>query len=347
MEQSFVIGSVPTNVGNIPRASVELSTKDRWGTFKVRWGVGRMNYKVDPGLYALGEPGPDFPVVTANYKLSFDALRSALPGRNFWILAVDTDGINVWCAAGKGTFSTEELVNRIESSSLAQLVSHRRLIVPQLAAPGVAAHRVRELSGFKIKYGPIRSNDLPAFIDQNFKATPDMRLRLSPQSRRVVLIPVELVEALKGAVVSIPLFFLLGGLIGSACFWTNAMNHGIFASVGLVKRHLRGSGFDTHPPALAPRQSFLVQRRCFRAIGINDTGSSHTCILGPMASTVGFCCLGLYHNSGSRFSWNEFYRRFHLYFVIRCEKGDALGLATGNHSGLYRSGSWFGSNWIV
>ncbi len=117
-----------------------------------------MNYKVDPGLYALGEPNADSPVlVSANYKLSFDALRSALPGRNFWILVVDTDGVNVWCAAGKGTFSTEELVSRIESSGLTRLVSHRLLIVPQLAAPGVAAHRVRELSGFKIKYGPIRS----------------------------------------------------------------------------------------------------------------------------------------------------------------------------------------------
>ena len=80
-----------------------------------------MNYKVDPGLYALGEPNADSPVlVSANYKLSFDALRSALPGRNFWILVIDTDGINVWCAAGKGTFSTEELVSRIESSGLAQ-----------------------------------------------------------------------------------------------------------------------------------------------------------------------------------------------------------------------------------
>ena len=141
--------------------SAELTAKDRWGTFKVRWGVGRMNYKVDPGLYALGEPDADSPVlVTANYKLSFDALRSALPGRNFWILVVDTDGINVWCAAGKGTFSTEELVSRIESSGLAQLVSHRRLIVPQLAAPGVAAHRVRELSRIQNK---IRTDSFQGF----------------------------------------------------------------------------------------------------------------------------------------------------------------------------------------
>ena len=66
-----------------------------------------MNYKVDPGLYAIGNPNERSPVlVTANYKMSFDNLREALPGRDAWILVLDTRGINVWCAAGKGTFGT-------------------------------------------------------------------------------------------------------------------------------------------------------------------------------------------------------------------------------------------------
>ena len=241
-EQPFVIDSMPTTVGNLPRVSAELTASDHWGSFKARWGVGRMNYKVDPGLYALGRPDAESSVlVTANYKLSFDALRSALPGRNFWILVVDTDGVNVWCAAGKGTFSTEELVSRIESSGLTQIVSHRRLIVPQLAAPGVAAHRVRELSGFKVKYGPIRSKDLPAYIDRGFKATPEMRLKTFPAIERIVLIPVELVEALKWAALLIPLFLLLGGLVGPAGFWTNVVNHGIFAALSMLSAVVGGT----------------------------------------------------------------------------------------------------------
>jgi len=75
---------------------------------------------------------------------------------------------------------------------------------------------------------------LPAFIDQGFKATPDMRLKTFPAIERIVLIPVELVEALKGALILIPLFFLLGGLIGSAGYWTNAIDHGTFAVFALV-----------------------------------------------------------------------------------------------------------------
>ncbi len=74
-----------------------------------------MHYTIEPGLYALGQPGEKSPIlVTANYKMSFDKLRKELPGRNFWILVLDTKGINVWCSAGKGTFGTNELVGRID-----------------------------------------------------------------------------------------------------------------------------------------------------------------------------------------------------------------------------------------
>jgi hypothetical protein len=172
LKQRFVTGSIATPVGSLPRVSSELEWRDRWGAIKARWGVGRMDYAVDPGLYALGNPERESPVlVSANYKLSFDELRSALPGRDLWILVLDTKGINVWCAAGKGTFGTEELVGRIEASGLKEVVSHRSLILPQLGAPGVAAHKVKKLSGFGVRYGPIKAGDLPVYLDSGCKAT--------------------------------------------------------------------------------------------------------------------------------------------------------------------------------
>ncbi|MBW2172684.1 MAG: acetyl-CoA synthase subunit gamma, partial [Deltaproteobacteria bacterium] len=100
-----------TPAGKVPQVLSSLTPADHWGTIKARWGVGRMKYTVDPGLYALGSPDAQAPVfVTANYKMSFDRLREAVPGRDAWILVLDTEGINVWCAAGKGTFGTQELV---------------------------------------------------------------------------------------------------------------------------------------------------------------------------------------------------------------------------------------------
>lgn len=235
LEQPIVEGTIQTPVGAVPQISSSLDWTDRWGSIKARWGVGRMRYTVEPGLYALGRPDNQAPVlVAANYKMSFDRLREALPDRDAWILVLDTRGINVWCSAAKGTFGTEELVRRIQLCGLAQVVSHRELILPQLAGPGVAAHKVKKLSGFKVTYGPIRATDLPAFLDAGLKATPEMRRRTFTTWERSVLIPVELVGAFKWALIIFPLVFLLGGLGGPGGFWANALDYGLFAVLALL-----------------------------------------------------------------------------------------------------------------
>lgn len=206
-----------TKAGQVPRIPSALTFKDNLGAFKVRFGVGRMHYTVDPGLYALGTPGPDDPVfVSANYKLSFDRLREALPGRNGWILVLDTKGINVWCAAGKGTFGTEEILRRIASSDLGKVVNHRVLIVPQLAGPGVAAFEVKRRSGFKVVYGPIEASDLPTFLDAGFQATPEMRTKTFHAVERLVLVPVEVIGAVKIGILVLVAMFLISFLFTGA-----------------------------------------------------------------------------------------------------------------------------------
>lgn len=201
-----------------------------------------MDYTLDPGLYALGAPDEKSSVlVTANYKMSFDRLREALPGRNVWILVLDTKGVNVWCAAGKGSFGTDELVRRIESSRLDKIVSHREVILPQLAGPGIAAHQLRKRSGFSAVYGPIRAEDLPAFMDAGFKAAPEMRRKSFTLSERAVLIPIELVQALKWGGLILPVFFLSGGLGSKGNFWENALNHGGFAVFALLIALIAGA----------------------------------------------------------------------------------------------------------
>jgi len=201
-----------------------------------------MRYIVEPGLYALGHPDERSPVlVSANYKMSFDRLRQALPNRNAWILVLDTKGINVWCAAGKGSFGTEELAGRIRSSGLEQVIRHRELILPQLAGPGVSAHQVKKLTGFQVIYGPIRAEDLGKFLDASLKATPDMRRKTFTLRERAVLVPVELVGAMKGAVFVLPLFFFLGGLGGPGSYWDNALNYGLFAVEALLASIFAGA----------------------------------------------------------------------------------------------------------
>jgi hypothetical protein len=182
----------------IPQIGTTFTIRDRMGAWKARWGINRMHYLVPAGLYAVGEPGPEAPVVvTANYKMSYDLVRRELEGRNVWLLVLETFGINVWCAAGKGTFGTDELVQRIAKSGLAKVVQHRRLILPILGAPGVAAHEVKKRSGFSVAYGTVRASDLPEYLDNGGVTTPGMRQLTFNWYDRLVLIPVELVLLLK------------------------------------------------------------------------------------------------------------------------------------------------------
>ncbi|MDO9522444.1 MAG: mercury methylation corrinoid protein HgcA [Methanocorpusculum sp.] len=184
---------------------------DRLDHLLARLGWNRLNHSVEPGLYRLGDPDAESPVfASANYTLSFDALRSSLAGIDAWILVLDTKGINVWCAAGKGTFGTDELVHRIESTGLAGIVSHRKIIVPQLGAPGVFWPEVVQRTKFIVEYGPVRANDLPEYL-KTHTATPDMRCVKFSLRDRLVLTPVEFMHfALPTVAISAALWFLAG-----------------------------------------------------------------------------------------------------------------------------------------
>jgi hypothetical protein len=186
-----------------------ITFANRLDHFLARWGWKRESHRVEPGLYRLGNPNPDSPAfASANYTLSFDALRSALTGIDAWILVLDTKGINVWCAAGKGTFGTEELVRRIGCTGLAGIIRHRKIIVPQLGAPGISWPEVMRRSEFLVEYGPVRAKDLPEYL-KTHTATPAMRRVEFPLKERLVLTPVEFVHtALAMFIVSVLLWFL-------------------------------------------------------------------------------------------------------------------------------------------
>lgn len=198
-----------------------LRSTNRWDHFLARVGFKRSEHRVEPGLYAIGNPTPNSPVfVTANYTLSFDALRSALIGIDGYILVLDTQGVNVWCAAGKSTFGTDELVKRIEATRLGEVVDHRNLILPQLGAPGIAAHKVKKRSKFKVEYGPVRADDLPAYLETR-QATPEMRRVRFPLRDRLVLVPVELVH------LGVPILVITALIAALGIFTPIKLNYGI------------------------------------------------------------------------------------------------------------------------
>ncbi|MFH1731349.1 MAG: mercury methylation corrinoid protein HgcA [Planctomycetota bacterium] len=209
----WITGQIETPAGPIPQVATSMTAADKLGSLKARLAISRMNYSIEPGLYAVGTPTPESTVlVTANYKMSFDRLRRELPGRGAWIMVLDTKGINVWCAAGKGTFGTAEIVERVKATRLHEVVSHRTLVLPQLGAPGVAAHAVKSRSGFRVVYGPVRAADLPVFLDAGMKATPEMRRVKFTLADRLALVPIEMVMWPRPLLLVLATLFFLGGL---------------------------------------------------------------------------------------------------------------------------------------
>jgi hypothetical protein len=221
-------------VGQVPRVSTILSRHDHLGTIGARTGFYRNNYKVTPGLYCTGEPDKNSPVlVTANYKLSFDALRKELVSQSSWILVVDTRGINVWCAGGKGTFSAEEVAYQVKRTELEKIVEHRQLILPQLCANGVALHQLKKLCGFRGTFGPIKAADLVKYLQTN-TVSEKMRSVTFNMGERATLIPLEICILWKQFFLITLLFFILSGFSKDFFSLDLALSRGTALTMGTL-----------------------------------------------------------------------------------------------------------------
>jgi hypothetical protein len=246
----FVDDFMDTPVGPVPRVKTDLDLRDHLGTIAVRWAINRKSYKIAPGLYAVGTPDQNAPVlVTANYKLTFDVLRRQIGALNVWILVLDTRGINVWCAAGKDLFSTAEVIHRVQLSGLENVVEHRQLILPQLAATGVSAQQVKKGSGFKVVWGPIRASDIKSFLENGLKADETMRRVTFAFMERMAVVPVEFSHLLKPTLWMLGGIFLLSGIDANLFSLAAVWPRGLMATLAYAAGILAGAVIA---PALLP-----------------------------------------------------------------------------------------------
>jgi hypothetical protein len=260
MSISVDVQSIKPLILNIPSVSTALEFKDYLGTVKVRCGFGRDRYRVTPGLYKVGNPCRESDVfISANYKLSFDTLRKNLKGMSAWILVIDTKGVNVWCAAGKGTFGTENILKGILDTSLDQMVSHRRIIVPQLGAPGVAAHIVQQRSGFRVTYGPVRAADIKSFIQAGYKATPAMRKVEFPMKERAKLIPVDFMQGKYKLLVALGILFILSGLYKGGITFSGMFKTSLYPVINIFGAYIAGIVIAPLLLPYAPFRAFALK----------------------------------------------------------------------------------------
>jgi NAD-dependent dihydropyrimidine dehydrogenase PreA subunit len=143
-----------------------LSRLGSWMIEALQTAFRLFPWPTEPGLRQVGRPDASSPVVlTGNYDLTVRRLVRALEGCDAWLLVAPSGGINVWCAAAGGHLTTHQVVTALKTSGVAEKVSHRRVILPQLAATGVLALDVFRRSRWTVRFGPVHMNDLPDYFE--------------------------------------------------------------------------------------------------------------------------------------------------------------------------------------
>lgn len=131
---------------------------------------------VNTGIVRIGNPDKDSPVlVTCNYLLTVERLKKYLKGIDCFLLIVNSRGINVWCAATGGHFTNHNIISVLKTSGIDSHVTHRRLILPQLAASGIEPHVIYKKTGWHAVWGPVDASDIPEYIANGYRTNPEMR----------------------------------------------------------------------------------------------------------------------------------------------------------------------------
>lgn len=211
-----------------------------WNFIKDLWLLfGRLfPFPTKPGLRRVGNPDRSSPVlVTCNFELTVRKVIQTLKrdAVDAWLLVAPTKGINVWCAAGGGHFTTDTVVSIINTSGIENMVNHRKLILPQLSAPGVNIWALKKRTGWSPCFGPVDIRHLAAFLGNERPQAEQEHRRVSfPFRERLVmgtnlgfnsllflLIPMLVVSIWMSGLwwKSIPLIFVLAVLNSLLVFW--------------------------------------------------------------------------------------------------------------------------------
>jgi NAD-dependent dihydropyrimidine dehydrogenase PreA subunit len=130
----------------------------------------------ETGLVTIGKPGRSSPVLlTCNFRLTVERVRRSLAGIDAYLLVANSRGVNVWCAATGGLLTDHDVVSVLKTSGIESLVDHRQVILPQLAATGVEAKAVQARTGWRVVWGPVRADAIPAFLERGLEASRAMR----------------------------------------------------------------------------------------------------------------------------------------------------------------------------
>jgi ferredoxin len=138
------------------------------------------------GIIRIGNPNRNSPVfITCNYSLTVERVKRALREMDCYLLVANSKGINVWCASTGGHFNNHSVISALKTSGIEELVDHRNVILPQLAASGVELKVIKKRTGWNVIWGPVYAKDIPQFLKNNYKKSSEMREVRFPLAHRL------------------------------------------------------------------------------------------------------------------------------------------------------------------
>lgn len=129
----------------------------------------RKPVSVDPGIRIFGSPGRNSPVlITTNYALTYFTVESDIKSANIdcFLIVVDTGGISVESAVAGRILTAESMAAAMNGYQVADLVDHRYLIVPGLAAR--LSGETEEATGWHVIVGPKDSSGIAALLKERW-----------------------------------------------------------------------------------------------------------------------------------------------------------------------------------
>ncbi len=131
----------------------------------------RVPIQVDPGVYAIGKPDENSPVLmTTNFALTYYTVASDIEAskKDCYLLVVNTEGLAVEPAMAGAKLTGALVKETIDETGLEKKVKHRKLIIPGMAAR--ISGEIEDLTGWEVLVGPIDSSRIGAFLDEKWKS---------------------------------------------------------------------------------------------------------------------------------------------------------------------------------
>jgi acetyl-CoA decarbonylase/synthase complex subunit gamma len=131
----------------------------------------RKPVSVEPGLRVFGNPDPaEAPVlITSNFALTYYTVLSDIEKLDCFLLVADTEGLSVDSAVAGRKLNAEKVADIMQSSGIADKVTHRTLIIPGLAAR--LKGDIEDATKWDVMVGPRDSAGIPAFLKEKWEGT--------------------------------------------------------------------------------------------------------------------------------------------------------------------------------